>query len=350
MPIDFSRTNQVEQLENTAKEFIYRKVEEKSKNGGFIRLSGLPLGLTCSLMTVAKRIGSIAECVFKSLCNIFGSIFCIPQCEFGRGLGQAGDAVINVVILPFSVASAIWELVRTSVMIAIDPADYAKEKHEQHKTHLENLKQTVEVNANLRIVENESADKNSAEYVRTSLALAYAYESGKGVAADLRLAAHHFLEGKNYNEAVRIASALEYSPEPKDMKVAATTVILAASQDHPLALRKYSEDKYQIAFESLKDNFAITFIKCAIDFKINIVNEDYIEAANICRRMIPEFEKNKTDPHLLPYYLRIINNKIPGQKKTDDEEMLKPYNNPAMISTATENLKNFESKQSVATV
>jgi hypothetical protein len=183
--IDISKPNQCESIEKSIKASLYEAVLNTSKNTQWIRLGGLPLGIAAGILTIAKRVACIVEEFFKGLANIFGCLI-FDECSFVRGLKHLGESVIHIVILPFSVGSAVFGVFQHTIMIAIAPVKFSDKKLSQHR--LDNNAKSP------KDAEEENFRRAQERYVqdhtntRTINYLAYAYHEGVGVEQDLKQA------------------------------------------------------------------------------------------------------------------------------------------------------------------
>jgi|GEM_PF-6909066 len=99
MAFTLSENNQFETISTGMKYFCYEKCNRAANKSGLTRLLGLPLGIACSAVDILKRIGLIAENIFKGLINIIGSP-CNSQASFCQGLSQIFlHAPKNLVVL-----------------------------------------------------------------------------------------------------------------------------------------------------------------------------------------------------------------------------------------------------------
>lgn len=134
MSFDVTNAAQSALIEDRTKASLYYKLHEASKKTGWIRLTGLGVGIVSGLLTIAKRIALIAECIFKGLINILGAC-CIERCKISKGLLQLLIlAPLNVLILPFSIFSAALGLIDKPVRILFNPVPYTQAlwlKHER---------------------------------------------------------------------------------------------------------------------------------------------------------------------------------------------------------------------------
>ncbi len=113
MKFDLSVNNQAKLLEDEFKMKMYKGLHEAaSQKKGWVRLTGLPVGIVSGLSTIATRIALIFENLIKGFGNIFGAPFS-DKCSFKKGLNNLFVQVPkNIIMLPFSAIAA-----------AISPAD-----------------------------------------------------------------------------------------------------------------------------------------------------------------------------------------------------------------------------------
>jgi hypothetical protein len=115
---------QVEGLENNLKARMYEKLHEASEKTNWVRLSGPLVGVASGLMTIAARVATIGECLFKGIGNLFGAPF-TDRCSLGFGIGQLLIGVpINIIALPFSIAWAVTGLFVITIGMAAMPEGY----------------------------------------------------------------------------------------------------------------------------------------------------------------------------------------------------------------------------------
>lgn len=207
MPFDLKVSNQCEDIEQYLKAGIYKKLHEHS-DSGWVKLTGLPVGIVCSLLTVAKRIGCIVESIFKGLINIFGSICCIKQCSVKNGLRQILLLTPkHIFILPISVVTALWDLVQIPVRVAFDTKDFTHSKWIEHdadekareaevvakfERNEQNRKSEDFKNIKKLVDEHETNNLDASQYAPYAKLIGEYYEKGIGTEKNLQQAAAYY--------------------------------------------------------------------------------------------------------------------------------------------------------------
>lgn len=148
MTIKLNVSNQSTTLENHIKAPIYQGLYNFAKKSNWIRLTGLGVGVVTGLLTIAKRVLQIAECIFKAMINILGFPF-FKSCSFKTGVVQIGKAIGNTAMLPLSILSGITDLVTKPILLFIAPKNYLLDKWEAHDASF------AEKFYNIKIVRND---------------------------------------------------------------------------------------------------------------------------------------------------------------------------------------------------
>lgn len=131
MPFDLSVSGQSSDIEHAIKRKLYKSLytsSTKSKaNKRWIKLSGLGVGIVSGLLTIAKRVGRVGECILKGLINIVGAP-CFENCNAVTGLKQLFlEAPWQLVVkLPLSVIMLIFSIPFKTYSFASSPKSYAK--------------------------------------------------------------------------------------------------------------------------------------------------------------------------------------------------------------------------------
>ena len=126
MSFDITRCDQSECIDTKFKKDMFIFAFNTSEKTGFMRASSI--GLKDGLLTVTKRVSLVAENILKGVLNIAGAPLRIlgVQCSLQKGLIQIlWQTPKHVVIFPFTVVSAVYNLVNTTIEIAIDPKGFA---------------------------------------------------------------------------------------------------------------------------------------------------------------------------------------------------------------------------------
>ena len=116
------------------------------KKTGFMRASCLAIGTADCLLTIAKRVSLAVESPLKGLLNIVGSLDIIgfertKNCSFQRGLKQIFiEMPKHVIIFPFTVVSAGYHLVNTTIGIARDPEKFALQQWKKYGREISDFK------------------------------------------------------------------------------------------------------------------------------------------------------------------------------------------------------------------
>ncbi len=193
---DISNSNQSETIETSIKAALYKSVNNTSKNARWVRLTGLGIGIVSAVLKIARQVALIAENILKGLGNVFGYFF-VNQCSFQKGLYQLLiETPKNVIILPFSVISASFEIFTHTVQIASDPVQFSYEKwcendpvEENHyQQSVQRYQQSVQrkeflaaqskFNQEMSLYNQDNNDVHAITY------LAKAYQKGYGVQQD----------------------------------------------------------------------------------------------------------------------------------------------------------------------
>lgn len=167
---DISSCNQIEKYANKIKAKLYKKIYEDSKKTQWIRLAGLPIGVTAAFITIATRVSLIGENFFKGVANIFGFLF-VKDCHLVNGLRQIFLVPVHVIVLPFSLGKAIFEIFAVTLGITLFPEIVS------HELWL--LNDPVE---NFKALRQEVRD--TPENSRNWKSLAKCYKEGKGTPVD----------------------------------------------------------------------------------------------------------------------------------------------------------------------
>lgn len=197
MRFDLNISNQSEILEDKIKASFYQKLNAASKVTGFMRLTGIGVGVVSGLLTISKRIALIAENIFKGLLNIYGAC-CLKRGDLKLGMGQLiVVSTMHLAILPFSIFSAVLGMVIKPVKMLVDPVGFTKtcwfnhdpkaeEEHKKH-LHLQRLAQEKELFNNLiRVLKH---DPNNIVALK---ALGVAYEKGEGTERSEQIAFDYY--------------------------------------------------------------------------------------------------------------------------------------------------------------
>jgi TPR repeat protein len=135
MSFNFQVTNQCEKVEDFFKASLYKdlhNVTPKTCGKFWIRTTGPFVGIVSSLLTIAKRIAIIFECIIKGLANIFGAA-CSAKCSLTRGLNQLSKELFkNIVYLPLSLLSLPIDLIAKTVFMIAKPEKYTMDKWLAH--------------------------------------------------------------------------------------------------------------------------------------------------------------------------------------------------------------------------
>jgi TPR repeat protein len=198
--IDLARINGItlnlsEEVEMLIKASLYEAVYNTSKNTQWIRLAGLPLGITTGIITTAKRVACIVEDVLIGLANIFGCFF-NSKFRFTKGLSYLFMyTFIDAVFLPFSVGSAVFGVFQHTIMMAIDPAKFAgKELCEHDPKKGKEALLTDDEKTFRKFQERYDADNTDMEAI---MYLLKAYFEAKGVEKDNQQAFYYALIAAN---------------------------------------------------------------------------------------------------------------------------------------------------------
>lgn len=132
MNFNLQVSNQSSSTLHSLKASLYKNVYEATQKSQAMRLTGLGLGLSSGALTLSSRIGLIGENIIKGIGNIFGAPFS-DKCKFSTGLKQLFfNAPKNIIILPFSCGYAIFEVFQNTLMMAINPRQFAYQQWIQH--------------------------------------------------------------------------------------------------------------------------------------------------------------------------------------------------------------------------
>lgn len=138
MGIQFNNSKQCAVACHFLQASIYKKVSSAHQNsglikGGLIRLSGPLIAVTSSLITLAKRVGSVGETIFKSLINILFFPF-FDCCEFSAGLSQLVTKLpMDLVALAFVPLEIAIGSVVTTFAILLKPQEYSEFRKTCHQ-------------------------------------------------------------------------------------------------------------------------------------------------------------------------------------------------------------------------
>ena len=126
MSFNITRCDQSEWIDTSVKRVCFKYIRLTSEKTGFIRASCIFIGLGDCLLTIAKRVSLVAENILKGVLNILGSPL-IKECSLKTGLEQIFiEALLkHVLIFPFTVVSAGYNLVNTTIRIAKEPEIFA---------------------------------------------------------------------------------------------------------------------------------------------------------------------------------------------------------------------------------
>lgn len=107
MKFDLNCSYQSSIVEANALKHVYKNMYQASTKTNWVRLTGPFIGVTAGLLSIARRVASIAENIIKGLANILGSPF-HKNCQFHVGLDQLlGNVIIHLYMLPLDVLSAV---------------------------------------------------------------------------------------------------------------------------------------------------------------------------------------------------------------------------------------------------
>ena len=133
MSFDITRCDQSEWIDTTVKKDLFKSLLLSEKTD-FTRASCLFIGLADGLLTVTKRVSLVAENYFKGLLNIAGASVNFlgfqgtKNCSLKKGCIQILQTAKHGVILPFTVVSAGYHLVNTTIKIAMHPKRFAAQQ------------------------------------------------------------------------------------------------------------------------------------------------------------------------------------------------------------------------------
>lgn len=131
--IQLSCSNQAETFQNEIKKKWYKDLYESSRVSSGFFLSGPFVGIISGALTIAMRVGLIAESFFKGLANIFGAPF-FESCHFSTGLHQLFIGTpLNIIILPVSAFLAVTWLFTKTVCTLINPSRYFHSKWTEYE-------------------------------------------------------------------------------------------------------------------------------------------------------------------------------------------------------------------------
>lgn len=177
MGIKIKSCNQAQKFESKLKSDLYKNLYKNAQKTQWIRLTGPAVGLTSGFLTITTRVALIGENFLKAGINIVGSPF-YADCKFLDGLKQLGWHVPkNIIILPFSIGSAIFEVFGLTLAIAYFPSEalynlWCANDPEEKKVY--------EKEFFGKAYEKAKTDPNIANWIR----LADCHEKGIGTAVD----------------------------------------------------------------------------------------------------------------------------------------------------------------------
>ncbi|MFI5343256.1 MAG: tetratricopeptide repeat protein [Chlamydiales bacterium] len=131
MQIDMNRDTQIKDRCESLQAALYKKIFDHSSKGvsTWIRLTAPLAGVASALLTIAARIGLIAENILKGLGNIFWGLLCLKN-SLGLGISQLiGGTLTNAIALPLSGLAASRNFVGVSVyLLGGDLHDYSYQR------------------------------------------------------------------------------------------------------------------------------------------------------------------------------------------------------------------------------
>lgn len=190
MHFNISKANQASHFEHTIKAKFYQGLHESSKKTSVIRITGLCVGVVSGLLTVAKRIGRIAEEIVKGFMNILGAICGVKSCSFLRGLEMLLRASYETAIrLPLSLLSAVFGLFSKTIMILVNPTDYSHKLWKRHdpveKARCKQTKANKQAQLDQTNFQNAKANfDNNPNDLQNTKFVAHCYLNGIGTPAD----------------------------------------------------------------------------------------------------------------------------------------------------------------------
>jgi TPR repeat protein len=198
--------DQSETIEYTLKSKLYLELNTMARDGhAWLRLTGLGVGALAGTMTIVKRISLIAENAFKGAANILGSPF-FDQCSFSRGLNQLiVQTIKNVVILPFSLISASFDVIRATWGMFVDPTEYTKTRFFEHNPAAENAynthRQQTELEARINVF-NMAVEtyKSYPQNVQALKTIAKNLEDGSIICKDIPQAMFYYTQAANLGD------------------------------------------------------------------------------------------------------------------------------------------------------
>lgn len=128
MRFNLNRSLQCRELEYSLKANLYLKLLQAS-NRKVIRLTGLGVGITSGLLTVASRVGLIFENFIKGIANLAGAPFS-KRCSARKGFEQLfANVPGHLLAIPYTLFCASLELLSKTLSIAIQPEKYCADKY-----------------------------------------------------------------------------------------------------------------------------------------------------------------------------------------------------------------------------
>jgi hypothetical protein len=173
---------------------IYQAAEESKASKRIIKLCGFAIGIASVLLTLAKRIGRIAEGIIKGFINIFGAPF-LEEADFLIGLKQLFvDTPFQIgVRLPLSIVVGIFSVVIKTACFAYMPKSYAKGLWMDHDPKEKDAQiQKPKITVFAKAKEGYETDPANLDHIKT---LAECYQSGIGVSKNDAEAIKYYKEG-----------------------------------------------------------------------------------------------------------------------------------------------------------
>lgn len=323
---NLSSCHQVQLVEYYVKAKLYKNLNELIRKDSPLRFASPVVGGICALLTVAKRVGLIAENALKGITNIIGFPF-FSSCNLSKGLDQLiVQTIKNAIYLPFSIISAGFDFCATSVKLVVDPVGYSKSCWFAHdplakKTHLKKAAQK-EWDTVSDSYQKNSSDVNAIKFMAKSY-----YEGSMVVVKDSSTALDFYdkaarlgdLEsilflGNEYKNTKNYDKSIKYFDDAakNHHHIAAMTELAkhysngwGTKVDHAQAYKLYSVASDEGCIEA-------TFELGKAFGKGNGVNRDYKQAADCFRKGV---ELN--DQKCITYLTAIIT-KLPELRQSGE--------------------------------
>ncbi len=133
MKFDMSAVGQARLLDDRIKHSLYMGLNEASKKTGWVRLSGLPVGIVSGLLSLVTRIALIVECIIKGFGNIIGAAFS-DKCNLNQGaLNLFPELAKNIIMLPFSALDVVLSPITKTFYMLLKPEAFTEEKQNYHQ-------------------------------------------------------------------------------------------------------------------------------------------------------------------------------------------------------------------------